>query len=178
MKFLICLISCLTLLLSCSESTGTNYNDEFSLIENLNIKQSIAKANEWRTIKPKITSYVTTNYLIFEFPDGKEIKKTLPDDEMYIAVAPYINNTHSCTNHYISTCDAELKNKEFNVKATIDNNVILNEKIQSLDNGFIEIWLPRNKEIILQVNYINLKAIETIITNNDSRTCFTTFKLE
>jgi len=178
MKIYLTLIALLFLLLSCSESTDVNYDDEISIIENMNIKDAINQANEWRSSHSKITSYITTEQLTIEFPDGREVTKKLPDNEMYIAVAPYINTTHTCSNHYISTCDAELKNKTFNVLATIDNSSIINENFTSMNNGFIELWLPRNKTITILVEYGNLKSSETISTSKNSKTCYTTFYLK
>jgi hypothetical protein len=178
MKIYITIIALSLLVLSCSESTDVNYNDEISSLGSLSVKESIAKANEWRTLLPKITSYVTTEKIYFEFPDGREVTKNLPDDEMYIAISPYITYTHSCTNHYISTCKAELVNKEFYVEASSDNNTYVNQNITSMDNGFIELWLPRNKTIEIEIKYGSKSCKETITTNKDSKTCYTTFFLE
>ncbi len=166
------------ILLSCSESTDPNYNDEVIIIENLSVKEAITQANEWRSSQPKITSYVTTEELIVEFPDGREVHKNLPDNEMYIAIAPYINYTHSCTNHYISSCKAELTKKGFKVTAISNNDTIINQNITSLNNGFIELWLPRDKTISISIIYGLLGSKEIIKTDKESRTCFTTFKLE
>jgi len=178
MKIFITMILFGLMMISCSESTDPNYDDEISLIENLGIKDAISKANEWRSTKSNIKSYVTTEELVIQFPDSREVRKNLPSNEMYVAIAPYINTTHTCSEHYISTCKAELVNKEFEVNATIGNNIILNERITSLDNGFFELWLPRNQTINVKVSYMSLTSGETIKTDKNSRTCFTTFKLE
>jgi hypothetical protein len=176
-KFIYSIISVL-ILLSCSESTDINYDDEYSLLQNSDIKESISLLNSWRNDNNKITSYVTPKILVAEFPDGRTITKNLPDDEMYVAIAPYLTRTHSCTNHYLSKCDAELKNKEFYVQAYINDKKIINGNYNSLDNGFIELWLPRNKTIKIEIKYSTKKAEETFITDDNCKTCFTTFYLE
>ncbi|MFH1052635.1 MAG: CueP family metal-binding protein [bacterium] len=168
-----------TILFACNTTTDINYIVEINTLNNMGIKEAISKANEWRVSLPKIKSYVTTEELVVEFPDGREVHKNLPDNEMYIAIAPYVNFTHSCSTHYISTCKAELSNKVLQVIATGANeNIIINDKYTAMDNGFIELWLPRNRTININIIYGSLSSSETIITNKDSRTCLTTFKLD
>lgn len=68
--------------------------------------------------------------------------------------------------------------KEFNVKAVDqEGNVLVNETISTLRNGFFELWLPRNRRIELQIRGLNRKAQGTIETFEDSKTCITTFQL-
>jgi hypothetical protein len=57
--------------------------------------QAVAIANEWRWSKRDIKSYVDPRQVVFKFPDGKVKKIPLPDDKMLVAVAPYINQTHT-----------------------------------------------------------------------------------
>lgn len=69
-------------------------------------------------------------------------------------------------------------NKKFNVKA-IDQNgkILVNETVTSLQNGFFELWLPRNRRIELKIQGLGREASGTIKTFDDSRTCITTFQL-
>lgn len=68
--------------------------------------------------------------------------------------------------------------KEFNVRAIDqDGNVLVDETIATLRNGFFELWLPRNRTIELRIQRLNRQAIGTIDTFNDSKTCVTTFRL-
>jgi hypothetical protein len=57
--------------------------------------QAVAIANEWNWSKREITSYVTPREVVFKFPDNKVKKIPLPEDKMLVAVAPYINSTHT-----------------------------------------------------------------------------------
>ncbi|UCF02806.1 MAG: CueP family metal-binding protein [Deltaproteobacteria bacterium] len=78
----------------------------------------------------------------------------------------------------MSSCQGELVQKEFNVKAVDqEGNVLVNETISTLRNGFFELWLPRNRRIELQIRGLNRKAQGTIETFEDSKTCITTFQL-
>jgi hypothetical protein len=57
--------------------------------------QAVAIANEWRWSKSDIKSYVDPRQVVFKFPDGNVKRIPLPEDKMLVAVAPYINQTHT-----------------------------------------------------------------------------------
>jgi len=50
--------------------------------------------------------------------------------------------------------------------------------VETLQNGFFELWLPRNRRIDLLVERDNLKARGMIETFDGSMTCITTFRLQ
>ena len=78
----------------------------------------------------------------------------------------------------MSSCQGELPEKKFAVRATDQNgNILVNETIATLKNGFFELWLPRNKRIILTIQGFNRKAKGVIETYDHSKTCVTTFRL-
>jgi hypothetical protein len=78
----------------------------------------------------------------------------------------------------MSSCQAELPEKKFDVKAVDqDGNVLVDETIVTLRNGFFELWLPRNRKIGLRVQGLNRTAKGIIKTFDDSKTCITTFRL-
>jgi len=71
-------------------------NPNAAELENIDAVQAIAIANEWNYSKKDITSYVTPREVVFKSSDDKVIKKIpLPEDKMLVAVAPYINRTHT-----------------------------------------------------------------------------------
>ena len=79
----------------------------------------------------------------------------------------------------MSSCQGELPNRPFNVKAVDKNGEILvDETIITLRNGFFELWLPRNRMIMLRVKDYNRTAVGGIRTYDDSKTCLTTFRLQ
>jgi hypothetical protein len=78
----------------------------------------------------------------------------------------------------MSSCQGEQVEKEFDVKAIDqDGNVLIDETMATLRNGFIDLWLPRNRKIELTIEGLNRKAQGTIETFDDSKTCVTTFQL-
>jgi hypothetical protein len=78
----------------------------------------------------------------------------------------------------MSSCQGELPEKEFYVKAVDqDGNVLVDETIVTLRNGFFELWLPRNRKIGLRVQELNRTAKGIIKTFDNNKTCITTFRL-
>ncbi len=168
-----------SLVISCSNSTDPAYDKNYESLSNADAKQAIALGNEWRDSSPKITTHITPQEVIIDFPDGRIVKKALPDSAMYIAVAPYVTTTHQCQLHYPSSCSGELAEKTIRLTAKDETgSIYFDGNITTLKHGFFEIWLPRNKNIKLQMSYNSLSGEEIIATRNDSRTCITTIKLK
>jgi len=70
-------------------------------------------------------------------------------------------------------------NEKFKIKAVDqDGRVLFDGTIETLRNGFFEVWLPRNRKIDLTVQRNNLKAKGLIETFAGSMTCITTFRLQ
>ncbi len=110
--------------------------------------------------------------------EDSRISVDMPEDEFYLSVAPFIENTHACTYHSATGCRGELKQETFFVEF-IDNegNVILSENMDTLSNGFIDLWLPRDVEGTLTITQDGLSASKTISTTAGEPTCETTMQL-
>jgi hypothetical protein len=79
------------LFLSCSKA-----DPDVARLNNVDAVQAVAIANEWNYSRKDITSYVTPREVVFKSSNDKVIKKIpLPKDKMMVAVAPYINTTHT-----------------------------------------------------------------------------------
>lgn len=155
-----------------------DYNSLYVEIEKLEIKEAVGLANVWKYDYPEITSYVDNKKLNISFPDGRDLQILLPENEIYVAIAPYETYTHECQTHYISSCEAELKKSEFFIKLSDENEVIfMEEVVHSLKNGFIELWLPKDREFETRVIYENKSCEFTLTTYETSRTCITDLKL-
>jgi len=63
-------------------------------LDGLNAHQALALANQWHWEKQPVRSHVTSKEVVFQFESGKVKKIALPDNEMMVAVAPFINRTH------------------------------------------------------------------------------------
>jgi hypothetical protein len=176
MKYINALISIVILLVvACSNQTDPNYNNDYQSINSAELKDAIALADGWKFTQPKITSYMTTTQLHIEFPDGRTVVKDLPSDQMYVAVAPYMTKTHTCSTHYLSSCQGELTNKSFEITAVdTKGNKYYSGSIATMSNGFFELWLPRNETITIDISYDGKNAEEILTTDGSSRTCITT----
>ena len=142
-------------------------------------KTAVAIANKWHRDKIDLVTFVTPDRVHFKFKDGQIITIPLPDDIMMVSIAPYINKTHTCATHYISSCDAELKSTNIKVLAvTADGNTLINKTMKTAPTGFLDLWLPRNQVIDITVSAKGKRATGKIFTNRDSKTCETTLKLE
>ena len=70
------------------------------MVEGIDAVQAMALANQWKWTRSDITSHVTSQEVIFEFPSasggpGGPVKKVaLPEDKMVVAIAPYLTYTH------------------------------------------------------------------------------------
>ncbi len=78
----------------------------------------------------------------------------------------------------MSSCQGELAQKAFYVTAVDqDGNLLVNETVTTLRNGFFELWLPRKRIIDLSIQGLNRSAQGKITTFDASKTCITTFRL-
>lgn len=121
---------------------------------------------------------ITSRQLIVTANDGNESVYELPKNEFFVSIAPYINETHPCKDHSLTGCQGELVEKEMTV--FIENEkgkVLLNEKLTTLKNGFIDLWLPRNEAFNVKIAYEGKSVEGEITTFDEDGTCITTLQL-
>ncbi len=158
----------------------TNQSTDFLKQEGLDGLDTVEMVEllEARTIDPNhyIASISGTELKIIT---AKETYSFLvPHDLFYLSIAPYIQSTHACSIHNLTTCRGELKNKVFDVEIRdLANNLVISRSVVSEDNGFAGIWLPRNMEGSITVYYQGLISTRPISTFDDSFTCLTTLEL-
>ena len=164
---------------SCEESqTKKNYDEQFTQIKDMEIKQAIELVNDWNFSKSEINSFITPEELTVTFPDQRMVKIALPEDEMYVAVAPYIENTHTCSTHYPSSCQGEMTQESFAVKINEkEGEVIFEGEKTTLKNGFFELWIPRDKELIVLIEKDQRSVEVSLISDDEAGTCITTTKM-
>lgn len=112
--------------------------------------------------------------------DGNEKKFTydLPDEEFFVSIAPFVNSTHPCAIHSLTGCQGELANKDFQVYIEdTEGNVVIDDTLQSLSNGFIDLWLPRDKTYRITITYDGKVAESEFSTFEGDNTCITTLQL-
>ena len=148
-------------------------------LDGLNARQAMTLANQWYEQKQTaVTTNVTPDSVNFEFPNGRKKKVRLPKDQMIVAIAPYVQSTHPCSTHYMSGCQGELVGEKIQVLAVDGNGrVLVDDTIETMYNGFIELWLPREQVVKVSLSH-NGKTTEGMIpTYGNSNTCVTTMQL-
>ena len=129
---------------------------------------------------PQVIASVRSDRLVVTNPDQSQYTELLFDnDEFYLSIAPFINVTHECYFHSLTTCVGELQNKTVNVTVTnvATGVVVLSEERTTFDNGFLGLWLPRNSELTIEISYEGQIAVSVVHTAADSPTCITTMQL-
>lgn len=151
-------------------------------LSGLNVREVIETLDTMpRSERPStLIASIRPNELLLTDDQGAEQIVPMPQDEFYVSFAPYISQTHPCHFHSLTTCTGELQNTEIRVIVT-DNttdSTLLDETVTTFDNGFYGVWLPRDIEGILTVEYDGLTAISEFSTSGDEdATCVTTLEL-
>lgn len=123
---------------------------------------------------------VRPDVLVLTDSQGRESQVAMPEDEVYISVAPFRAQTHDCYFHSLTTCLGELANTEVQVTLTDEatGDVLINDLRQTFDNGFVGFWVPRGLEATLTIRHDSQTGTATISTANaDDPTCITTLRL-
>src|SRR5699024_694603 len=104
--------------------------------------------------------------------DGGEQIYDLPDGELFVSVAPFITYTHPCSVHSLTGCQVELVNAYLDVQIYDDEgNVNVDETVIMLDNGFMDFWLPRDKNYTIDVSYDGKEGSYEFSTFEGDSTC-------
>ncbi|MNP57273.1 hypothetical protein D3C76_1520860 [compost metagenome] len=111
--------------------------------------------------------------------DGKSASYSLPEDEFFVSIAPYVNKTHPCAIHSLTGCQGEMTEEEFSVSVqdAEGNQVMDKQTVKSQPNGFIDLWLPRDKTYNVTIEQDGKKAESEISTFEQNDTCVTTMQL-
>ncbi len=123
---------------------------------------------------------VRPNELLLSDDQGRETSLAIPQDEFYVSVAPYVEQTHDCFFHSLTTCKGEMQNVDVHVVVT-DNatgEVLVDETRTTFDNGFMGLWLPRDIDASITIEHDGLSATSDLSTRTDEdATCVTTMQL-
>jgi hypothetical protein len=145
-------------------------------LEGLDARAAVELANTWKG--NGVTTFATPQAVHFAFANGTEVTVPMPDDLMYVSVAPYLQRTHPCATHYMSGCQGELVGAPVHVQAILaDGTVLIDEVMPTLANGFIDLWLPRDQAIDLFMTLGETSVVGRLTTFADSRTCITDLQL-
>lgn len=125
-----------------------------------------------------LSASITSEQLIVTDSNNKEKTYDLPKDEFFVSIAPYVENTHPCATHSLTGCQGELTDDEFKVYIEdSEGNVIVDQEMKSLSNGFIDLWLPRDKKYNITIEQDGKAAKSEFSTFKSDNTCVTTMQL-
>lgn len=147
-------------------------------LRGLTPQQALAKANQWRNTGG-LQSFLTSETIMFKFPNGEQQSVSLPAKQMVVAIAPYVNQTHPCKTHFMSGCQGELVNTPVSVLVkTQAGKTVMNKTVKTLPNGFLELWLDRNQTYQVTLKTGGKTTTGTLNTQAGSDTCVTTMRLQ
>ena len=123
---------------------------------------------------------VTPTSLQLSDDAGREAELPLPEDQFYLSVAPFVETTHECAFHSLTTCRGELRSRELTV-SVVDSSSgeVLEEGTRTThDNGFVGFWLPRGITADLTCALEDVTGTASISTQaEDDLTCLTSLQL-
>jgi len=125
-----------------------------------------------------VSASITSHELIVTDSNKEETSYELPEEEFFVSIAPFIETTHECAIHSLTGCQGELVEKEFDVYIQDEaGNVVVDETMTSFANGFIDLWLPRDKTYTVKIGYDGKTAESKLSTYKGDNTCVTTMQL-
>ncbi|MGB3955785.1 MAG: CueP family metal-binding protein [Brooklawnia sp.] len=109
----------------------------------------------------------------------QEVMVPLAEDRFYLSVAPYVDQTHECYYHSLTTCRGELANEDIGVRIVDETGeVLVDEQATTFDNGFVGFWLPREVDGTIEVTYDGRTGQSPFSTREDGATCLTTLRID
>ena len=163
----------LVVLVGCSSESG---NKEAENANATDIKQLVQDYTVGNV--EAASASITSSELIVTDENEKVVTYELPEEEFFVSIAPFINETHPCAIHSLTGCQGELVEEEFNIHIEDSKgNVILDEKKQTEANGFIDLWLPRDDTFSVVITQDDKKTSSEISTFEGDDTCITTMQL-
>lgn len=124
------------------------------------------------------TASITSHELIVTKSNGSQKTYDLPKDDFFVSIAPFIKETHPCAIHSLTGCQGELANKEFDIYIEdSEGNVVVDKTMKSFDNGFIDLWVPRDNTYNIKIEYDGKVVQSTFSSFENDNTCITTMQL-
>ncbi|MFC3621516.1 CueP family metal-binding protein [Microbacterium aurantiacum] len=111
--------------------------------------------------------------------DEQEVSLAMPADVSYVSIAPFLQQTHDCFFHSLTTCRGELSSQPIEVRILdhATGDVLIDEATTTFDNGFVGYWLPRGVEGAIEVTHDGRTGTTAFSTMDDAPTCITTLQL-
>ena len=151
-------------------------------LEGLDSRQIIEKLDTMPVAErpADLMASIRPNELVLSDDRGESVSLPMPEDAFYVSIAPYLSQTHDCYFHSLTTCQGELSKTDVEVQVSDSdtNQTVIDETVQTFDNGFAGLWLPRDLDGTLTVSSAGRSASMPLSTGGaEEPTCLTTLKL-
>lgn len=109
----------------------------------------------------------------------QEVVLDLPQNLSYLSIAPYVEQTHDCFYHSLTTCQGELSNAAVDVEITdsTTGDVVVDEQATTFDNGFVGFWVPSDIDGTIEISYDGRTGTSDFTTTDEGATCITDLQL-
>lgn len=122
---------------------------------------------------------VRPSQLLMSDAEGRELALPIEGD-FYLSTAPFVEGTHECWFHSLTTCRGELAEVEVEVRvADASTGEVIHENTERTHpNGFFGLWLPRGGSYEMTCTVDGATSTTAISTaTEDDATCLTTMQL-
>ncbi|SOC56729.1 CueP family metal-binding protein [Ornithinimicrobium cerasi] len=124
-----------------------------------------------------VQASVRAHEVVFTGASG-EVSMPIEGEEMYVSIAPYVDQTHECYYHALGGCQGEMTGEDVHVTITAeDGTVLVDEDVTTYANGFVGFWLPRDVTGTVAVTAGDLTGETPFDTTDEGPTCITTLQL-
>src|SRR5699024_7565991 len=74
---------------------------------------------------------ITSSELMVKDENQEETAYELPEDEFFVSIAPFVNETHECDIHSLTGCQGELVDTEFEVYIEDSEGEVIKDEEES-----------------------------------------------
>ncbi|TGD10754.1 CueP family metal-binding protein [Brevibacterium sp. S111] len=113
--------------------------------------------------------------------DGEqEATMALPQGKSYVSIAPFVDETHDCFYHSLTTCLGEMSGEDVDVVITDSETgeALVDESTTTFDNGFVGFWVPSDISGTIEVTAEGKTGATEFSTKSDGPTCVTDLQLQ
>lgn len=156
--------------------TSQNEDTSSNQMAREDVKQLVQHYSANRMVQASAS--INSHQLIVKEEGAEPVTYALPEDEFFVSIAPFKQETHPCAIHSLTGCQGELVNEAFEVYIVdTDGNEIIKQTMNTLSNGFIDLWLPRDRTYHVVIKQGDQLAESELSTFEGDHTCVTTMQL-
>ncbi|WP_040982727.1 CueP family metal-binding protein [Oceanobacillus jeddahense] len=174
-KISLVLFGLLVLLVACNEE---DKNQKENVLNETDDMKELVHYYSTANINEENASITSEQLIVTDDEGNEEAVYDLPEDEFFVSIAPFEQQTHPCEIHSLTGCQGEMVQETFDVYIeTAEGDVVIDEPMQTEENGFIDLWLPRNETYTVEIKQDGKEVTSEISTFEDDFTCITTMQL-